>query len=81
MTSLQRHGGGLLLLLGVALAAYGLVAQRDVAVMAGAFLAAAAVALDRFAPPPQIAASAVAAQLRADMEARIAERLRKARNT
>ncbi len=81
MTSLQRHGGGLLLLLGIALAAYGLVQHRDVAVMAGALLAAAAVVLDRFAPPRETPASAVAVQLRADMHARIAERLRKARNT
>ncbi len=79
MTAPQRHGGRLLLVLGVALVAYGLAEQRDAVVATGALLAAVAVALDRLAPPRGSPRAVIAAQLRDELEARIAERLRRVR--
>lgn len=79
MTVLQRYGGWLLLIGGVALAVYGLVDERDVVVLAGALLAAAGIVLDRVRPAPSVSAT-ISAQVRHDIEARIAEHLRQRRN-
>lgn len=82
MTLLGRFGGWLLLLFGAGLTAYGLVESRDVVVLAGACLVAAGVALDRVrvAPPRETAAAAVKAQVRRDIEERVAEHFRRARD-
>ena len=82
MTLLGRFGGWLLLIFGIALTVYGLVGERDVVVLAGALITACAVLLDRLAgvPRPERPASAAKAQMRRDVEARIAEQLRRSRN-
>ena len=51
MTILQRHGGRLLFLMGVALGVYGLLAARDIALVTGAVLVAVGVVLDLVSPP------------------------------
>ena len=81
MTTLQRHGGWMLLVFGVALGVYGLVEERDVVVLAGALLTACGVVVDRIGGPRRASVgSAMSAQLREDVEQRVAERLRRARD-
>ena len=82
MTWLGRFGGWLLLIFGAALAVYGIVDARDVVVLAGALVATCGIVLDRLAGVPQ-PASPVAdakAQMRREVEERIAEQLRRSRN-
>ena len=82
MTLLGRSGGWLLLILGAALAAYGLVDERDVVVLTGALVATCGVVLDRLAgvTKRQTAVSAAKAQMRREIEERVAEQLRRSRN-
>ena len=82
MTILGRYGGWLLLLWGVALAVFGLVESRDVVVLAGALLVASGTVLDRVrvAPRRPSAAREMKAQLRREIEQRIADQARRARN-
>ena len=82
MTLLGRFGGWLLLIFGAALAVHGLVDGRDVVVLTGALVATCAIVLDRLAgvPKRETAASAVNAQIRRDIEERVAERLRRSRD-
>ena len=70
---MQRHGGPLLFLSGVALIVIGLLEARDVVVVCGTALMACAVLVSRFgaSPPPT-----VSEQIKADVQARIVERYR-----
>ncbi|MBA3300893.1 MAG: hypothetical protein H0T15_03415 [Thermoleophilaceae bacterium] len=82
MTVLQRNGSWLLLIFAAALAIYGLGEQRDVVVLAGALLAAFGVALARIddVPRRESSRSVISAQLRRDLETRVAEQLRHKRS-
>lgn len=82
MTLLGRSGGWLLLILGAVLAVYGLVDERDVVVLTGALVATCGIVLDRLAgvPQRQTAVSAANAQVRREIEQRVAELLRRSRN-
>lgn len=82
MTIVGRFGGWLLLIFGLALTAFGLVGERDVVVLAGALVAASGVVLDRLraVEKPESPVAAAKAQMRRDVEERIAERLRQSRH-
>ena len=70
---MQRHGGRLLFLSGVALIVIGLLETRDLAVVCGTALMACGVLVGRFAPSPP---PTVSEQIKADVQARIVERHR-----
>ena len=82
MTILGRYGGWLLLFWGVTLAVFGLVESRDVVVLAGALLVASGTVLDRVrvAPRRPSVARDMKAQMRSEIEQRIADQARRARN-
>ena len=82
MTILGRFGGWLLLICGAALTVFGLVEARDVVVLAGALLVAGGAVLDRVraAPRRPSAAADMKAQMRREIEQRIAEQARRSRN-
>ena len=85
MTIPGRFGGWLLLLFGAGLTVFGLVDARDVVVLAGAFVVTAAIALERVRPARrgprrESPVAAAKAEMRRDIEERVAEQIRRARN-